>query len=82
MGISKDNRHLLRELYETDYMKALKWLIDTERINLAKRSLGAPNMEILKYTQGQADALKQLYRHIRDINKEEREAEASSSKKS
>lgn len=71
-NLSGKERILLAALFEDiETMKALRSLLQSERINLATKALVASNYEEVKYLQGEAAGLKALVHTLKDIHTKE-----------
>lgn len=72
MKLSASDKALLNDFYESPTWKIFHdHFLEGEWDQIAKRSLQAPDMLMLKHLQGQADALKQINSEMRRIHKEE-----------
>jgi hypothetical protein len=58
--LSKNERDALARFYETDGYKALKRLIEIERLEIAKDHVDVSDIMMIRYLSGQAQSLKKL----------------------
>lgn len=68
--LSSKEREALAHLYGTDAFKALRKLIDVERLELAKDHVGQTDILQVRYLSGQSDGLKKLVLTVRDVHKQ------------
>jgi hypothetical protein len=58
--LSKADKQALAHFYDTDSYKALRRLVDLERIELAKDHVDQTDMMLVRYLSGQIQGLKKL----------------------
>ena len=79
--LSVSEREALASLYDTEYFRVLRKLIDIERIELAKDHVDQTDILQIRYLSGQTASLKKLVGTIRsnfkDIDKKSWELECS-----
>lgn len=72
MKLSPSDNALLSEFYDSPTYKVFyEHFLLGEWDQIAKRSLQAPDMLQLKFLQGQANALQQLHKELKEIHKKE-----------
>lgn len=77
---SKD-RLLLAEFYNSETHRALKRMVDIERIELAKDALDLQDMNVIRHLSGQAYALKRLCEEIYSMYKSREQERDKKAKK-
>ena len=65
--LSPNQRQALVSFYETDTYKALKRLIELERLELAKDHVDVTEIGQIRYLSGQAAGLKKLVKTLRQL---------------
>lgn len=68
--LSYKEKQLLSQFYETDTYKALRHLIDMERLELAKSHVGQTDILQVRYLSGQTESLKKLVGTLQFISKD------------
>lgn len=68
--LSAKEREALAHFYDTDAYKALRKLVDLERLETAKDHLDQTDILQVRYLSGQASSLKKLVLTLRDNYKQ------------
>lgn len=86
-SLTKQEATLLIQLYDTEAYKALKKLLEAERLNIAKLCAELSGMDPgqivmnLKYLQGQAYALKQIHKIVKEQYQLDKKKELAAERK-
>lgn len=68
--LSAKERELLAHFYDTDTYKALRKLVEVERLEIAKDHIDQTDILQVRYLSGQASSLKKLCLTLRDNHKQ------------